>query len=94
MFKKMILSLVVAVAGLVVVGESQADQYVHGHFRSNGTYVQPYFRTNADFSVYNNYSTYPNINPYTGYVGTHHYPTYQYHYTPYFYRPYFWSYGY
>lgn len=46
-----------------------ADQYVNGYYRQNGTYVQPYHRTNADNSVYNNYSTKGNTNPYTGQPG-------------------------
>ena len=25
-----------------------ADEYVHGYYRSNGTYVQPYFRSDPD----------------------------------------------
>ena len=78
MFKNTILGLVSAVAGLGVVGETQADQFVRGHYQSNGYYVQPHFRSSPDHSVYNNYSTFPNVNPYTGRIGTHHYPAYSY----------------
>lgn len=46
------------------------DVYVHGYTRSDGTYVQPYYRTAPDHNIYNNYSTQGNINPYTGRVGT------------------------
>jgi hypothetical protein len=84
MFKKAIFSLVLAVTGLVVVADARADQFVRGHVRYNGSYVQPHFRSNPDHNFYNNYSTFPNVNPYTGHIGTHHYPTYTpYHYTPY-----------
>lgn len=41
-------------------------QYVNGYYRSNGTYVQGYHRTQADSSRFNNYSTKGNYNPYTG----------------------------
>lgn len=44
--------------------------YVEGHFRSNGTYVAPYYRSSPDSSLDNNYSTKGNINPYTGKKGT------------------------
>ena len=42
-----------------------ADQWVRGHYRSNGTYVQGYYRSSPDSSRYNNYSTKGNTNPYT-----------------------------
>jgi hypothetical protein len=45
------------------------DQPVSGYTRSNGTYVEPYHRTEADTNPYNNYSTQGNVNPYTGQVG-------------------------
>lgn len=40
------------------------------YVKQNGTYVAPHFRTTPDRSFNNNFSTYPNINPYTGKVGT------------------------
>jgi hypothetical protein len=50
-----------------------ADEYVHGYYRSNGTYVQPYTRSSPDNTVTNNYSYEGNTNPYTGQVGTNRY---------------------
>ncbi|CEG31464.1 hypothetical protein [Peribacillus simplex] len=47
-----------------------AATYVKGYFKKNGTYVSPHFRSDADSSFYNNYSTYGNINPFTGERGT------------------------
>jgi len=47
-----------------------ADEFVSGHFRSNGKYVAPYMRSDADGNFYNNWSTKPNINPYKGTMGT------------------------
>jgi hypothetical protein len=49
---------------------SAAGVHVKGYVRSNGTYVAPYVRTAPDKSLFNNYSTKPNINPYTGKEGT------------------------
>lgn len=43
---------------------------VSPYIKRNGTYVAPHFRTTPDRSFNNNFSTYPNINPYTGKVGT------------------------
>jgi hypothetical protein len=45
------------------------DQQVNGFTRSNGTYVEPYHRSQADGNPYNNYSTQGNVNPYTGQEG-------------------------
>lgn len=54
------------------IGVSQADTYVDGYYRSNGTYVAPHYRTDKNSTVYDNWSTYPNINPYTGKKGYRH----------------------
>ncbi len=43
---------------------------VKGHYRKNGTYVQPYYRSDADGSPYNNYSFPGNTNPFTGKTAT------------------------
>jgi hypothetical protein len=40
--------------------------WVRGYYRSNGTYVQPHYRTNPDGNPYNNYSFPGNYNPNTG----------------------------
>jgi hypothetical protein len=43
---------------------------VDGYNRNNGTSVQPYYRTAPNNTISDNYSTYPNINPYTGKTGS------------------------
>jgi opacity protein-like surface antigen len=72
--------LMTIVAVLVVVCISslaaEAAVRVRGYSRSNGTYVQPHYRSNPDGNFYNNWSTYPNINPYTGTTGTRRTPSY------------------
>src|SRR6266446_1971220 len=50
-----------------------ADQYVHGYTRSNGTVVQPYYRSNPNNTVRDNFSYKGNVNPHTGAVGTNRY---------------------
>ncbi len=35
--------------------QSNSDTYVNGYIRSNGTYVDPYYRSAPDSSIYNNY---------------------------------------
>ncbi|MCW3108274.1 MAG: hypothetical protein JWQ09_2780 [Segetibacter sp.] len=42
---------------------------VSGYYRSNGTYVQPYFRTAPNSTNRDNFSTKGNVNPYTGKPG-------------------------
>ena len=49
---------------------ASADQYVNGHFRRDGTYVEPYYRSSPNNTPYDNYSTRGNVNPYTGQAGT------------------------
>lgn len=55
--------------------------YVNGYTKSNGTYVQGHYRTAPNYTINDNFSTYPNVNPYTGKVGTV-YPTNFYTPTP------------
>lgn len=45
------------------------DTYVDGYTRSDGTYVQPHFRSQPDNYQDNNYSARGNTNPYTGESG-------------------------
>lgn len=59
-----------ALAALIGGGSAvSADTFVNGYMRRDGTYVQPHYRSNPDGWGYNNYSTPPNINPYTGQGG-------------------------
>jgi hypothetical protein len=60
------------ISGLMIFCASQtlADTYVKGYFKKDGTYVQPHFKTDADNTKLNNYSTQGNVNPYTGKKGT------------------------
>lgn len=74
--KRLITTLTMLVIILAVSNSVQAAVYVKGYFRSNGTYVQPHYRSNPDGNFYNNWSTYPNTNPYTGKVGTKLTPSY------------------
>ena len=47
-----------------------AQTYVGGYYRSNGTYVRPHYRSSANHTQRDNYSTRGNTNPYTGARGT------------------------
>jgi hypothetical protein len=70
MFKKILLAATLGVCAILGSQQARADVFVHGYFRSDGTYVAPHFRSDPDHNFYNNWSTYPNINPYTGQMGT------------------------
>jgi hypothetical protein len=65
---KAILALVLLAS--LITADAQGYHYTRGYYRSNGTYVQPHYQTNPDRNIYNNWSTYPNINPFTGRQGT------------------------
>ncbi|MCK4487150.1 MAG: hypothetical protein KAU38_10365 [Desulfobacterales bacterium] len=58
--------ILVMFAGTAFAG----DVYVRGYYRSNGTYVRPHYRSAPDGNSWNNWSTYPNVNRYTGKLGT------------------------
>ena len=57
------------------------ETYVSGYYRSDGRYVQGHYRTCANDSVWDNWSTRGNYNPYTGQPGTRSYDPY---YTPWY----------
>ena len=61
----------ILVIGLALTATAaDAQTHVHGYTTRNGTYVAPYVRTNPNNTIYDNYSTRPNVNPYTGQEGT------------------------
>ena len=50
--------------------EALAQTHVNGYYRTDGTYVQPHWRSSPNYTTYDNWSTRGNVNPYTGQVGT------------------------
>jgi hypothetical protein len=78
--KKLIFFIVLSITAKFSFGQSHV--YVRGYVKSNGTYVQPHYRTSPNNTVYDNWSTYPNVNPYTGNTGTKTYPNNSYYNAP------------
>lgn len=66
--KRMLICAAVIVAAVPI--SAQAQTRVGGYVRQNGTYVAPHYRSPPNSSVYDNYSTRPNVNPYTGATGS------------------------
>lgn len=64
------LLFVFVAASIILTTAAQADTYVKGHTRSNGTYVQPHYRSDSNSTTRDNWSTKGNTNPYTGRQGT------------------------
>jgi hypothetical protein len=58
------------IIGIASTAATAGDTYVNGYTKKDGTYVQPYHRTEPDNTKLNNYSTQGNVNPYTGQAGT------------------------
>lgn len=54
---------------LVASATAQADNYVNGYTRRDGTYVQPHYRSEPNSIRYDNYSSQGNTNPYTAQAG-------------------------
>jgi len=51
-------------------GFSNRSVPVRSHIRKNGTFVMPHFRTSPNRTIKDNWSTWPNFNPFTGKMGT------------------------
>ena len=54
----------------VTVAYAQTSTWVNGYITSSGQYVEGHYRTTPNETRNDNYSSRPNINPYTGQVGT------------------------
>lgn len=56
------------------------EVYVSGYNKSNGTYVEPHYRTSPNTTVNDNFSTIGNTNPHTGkagWISRDNYPVYK-----------------
>ncbi len=60
--------LAVFLVGWAALAEGQTR--VRPYFRTDGAYVSGHYRSSPNSSRMDNWSTYPNINPYTGRFGT------------------------
>lgn len=71
LFKKILILflLLVVFIGLAFTQTNSKHVSVSGYYRSDGTYVQPYFRTAPNNTNQDNFSTQGNTNPYTGKAG-------------------------
>jgi hypothetical protein len=68
--KKILFAVLCVMAGNFVASANVAPpEKVSGYTKSNGTYVQPYYRTQSNSTKSDNYSTKGNTNPYTGKKG-------------------------
>ena len=65
-----------AAVTLTASSPSWADQYVQGYYRSDGTYVQPYWRSDPDGNPFNNFACPGNLNPHGGEVAPRNSDTY------------------
>lgn len=65
------MKIALVIVGLLLAAEAFAGTtYVNPYVKRDGTFVQGHYRTTQDSSVYNNWSTRGNTNPYTGEDGT------------------------
>ena len=72
---KRFILVVALLLAVCLTGTAFADVYVRGYTKSNGTYVQPHYRSSPNGTTADNWSTKGNVNPYTGQYGTKS-PTY------------------
>lgn len=68
--KTAFVAALIAAASAFTFAPANADTFVNGYYRSNGTYVAPHYRSDPDGIYNNNWSVQGNVNPYTGQYGT------------------------
>ena len=68
--RKLFLILVVMVLGFTGLVFAEPYQYVRPYTKSNGTFVNGYYRTSPNNTKFDNFSTKGNMNPFTGKSGT------------------------
>jgi len=61
------MKLIVLAIALAAASTAQAFDYIQGYTRSDGTYVQPHYRSRPDGIPYNNLSYPGNSNPFAGF---------------------------
>lgn len=66
--RKILMITAIALGSFATVATAQV--HVRGYFKRDGTYVAPSVRSAPNNSRLGNYSTQPNVNPYTGKTGT------------------------
>ena len=64
------MKIIYALVLLSLSVSANADQWVNGYVKRDGTYVDGHFKSDANGYKFDNYSTKGNINPYTGQAGT------------------------
>jgi hypothetical protein len=65
------ITLAVTIAAISTTGAfAKGSHAVSGYVRKDGTYVAPHMATNPNSTTLDNWSTKPNVNPYTGEEGT------------------------
>lgn len=79
--KKTLFTIALVLMTTVIFAQVNPNyHYVNPYTKSNGTVVQGYYKTNPNSTINDNYSTEPNVNPWTGNYGTvsrsYSYPTY------------------
>jgi hypothetical protein len=62
--------LAIIVVAITVAAPALAQTRVDGYVRKDGAYVPPHVRSAPDGNRSNNWTTSPNVNPYTGERGT------------------------
>lgn len=69
--KKIILLLCLIVTMSFAFAQRNNTRFQNGYFRkSTGTYVQPHYKTNNNYSNHDNFSTKGNVNIYNGQPGS------------------------
>jgi hypothetical protein len=66
------LFLAILLGFITLIGVSQVNpysKYQRGYIKKNGTYVRPHYKTKTNKTNLDNYSTKPNVDPYTGKKG-------------------------
>jgi hypothetical protein len=62
--------ILLAALAALAARNATADEYVQGHIRRDGTYVEGHWRTERNDTKTDNYSSKPNVNPHTGQRGS------------------------
>lgn len=63
-------ALIAALCLVPTLAAAKGSHRVGGYVTTRGTYVRPHYATNPDRTRANNWSSKPNVNLYTGKVGT------------------------
>lgn len=68
-FRRFVSLIILLIFPIISYSQTSPHVFVQSYFRTDGTFVNSHYRTSPNETMYDNFSTIGNVNPYTGKAG-------------------------